>query len=96
MACNKHPVNIRSCLLLKAGEREKATATVFSSTAAPWSKLVAKAPRKNSASQTLGDDYAPERELNSQVPLLVTKETRSNLAEFAIYLEQWLPHNKEN
>lgn len=68
------PNKVGSCLLLKAGGREKATATLFSTTAAPWSKPVAKAPQKNFASRTLGDNYAPERELNSQVPLLVAKK----------------------
>lgn len=66
---------------------------LFSTTTAPWSKLVAKVPLKNSGSQTLGDNYAPERELNSQVPFLIAKEIRSNQVEFAMSLEQWLPRN---
>lgn len=66
---------------------------LFSTTTAPWSKPVAKVPLKNSGSQTLGDNYAPERELNSQVPFLIAKEIRSNQVEFAMSLEQWLPRN---
>lgn len=75
-------------MLLEAREREKATATLFSTQAASSSKLVARVPLHNSALQTLGKDYAPKRELNSLVLLLVAKEIRSNQVEPAIYVEQ--------
>lgn len=62
--------------------------TLLSTQAASSSKLVARVPLQNSALQTLGTDYAPKRELNSLVLLLVAKEIRSNQVEPAIYVEQ--------